>query len=88
MRKVTEQDFRKDEFKNSNPEHYEFRHDGRIVRKDRFEDGIQSLKVRLKWPRNKEWEIFDLLHYVDVLMVIRDEFHDNSFKSHHFTDWS
>ena len=88
MRVVTENDFRKIEFKHKDPADYEFRPDGKIVRKDRFENGIQSLRVRLKFPRNEEWEIQDLLHKVDILMILKDEYHNNKFNTHHFTDWS
>lgn len=44
-REVTEFDLRAEEFKNPNtkPEDLEFRSDGKIVRKDRFQRGFQSL---------------------------------------------
>lgn len=38
MIKVTEMDFRKPEFVGENPDDYERRPDGKIVRKDRWED--------------------------------------------------
>jgi len=37
MRSVTENNFRKEEFKGKDPLGYEFREDGAIVRKDRWE---------------------------------------------------
>lgn len=40
---VTERDFRKEEFRNANPDDYEFRDDGEIVRKDRWEVGMRRL---------------------------------------------
>jgi hypothetical protein len=39
-REVTELDFRKPEFRNAKVEDYEFRADGTIVRKDRWETGM------------------------------------------------
>ena len=36
-REVTEADFRMPEFKDAEPKDYEFRADGKIVRKDRWE---------------------------------------------------
>ena len=43
-RTVTEQDFRMPEFRDAKPEDYEFRRDGKIVRKDRWERAVQSLR--------------------------------------------
>ncbi|MEG0969210.1 MAG: hypothetical protein RSG92_27990, partial [Pseudomonas sp.] len=43
-REVTELDFRRPEFRNAKIEDYEFRDDGAIVRKDRWESGIQQIK--------------------------------------------
>ena len=42
-RPVTENDFRMEEFKNKDPADYEFRQDGKIVRKDRWETGIRNI---------------------------------------------
>ena len=42
-KKVTERDFRMPEFRDANPEDYEFRGDGKIVRKDRWETGIRRI---------------------------------------------
>ena len=39
-RMVTEEDFRMPEFRGAKVEDYEFRKDGKIVRKDRWERGI------------------------------------------------
>lgn len=43
-RQVTELDFRKPEFRSAKVEDYEFRDDGAIVRKDRWETGIHQIK--------------------------------------------
>lgn len=42
-RKVTEKDFRLPEFRDANPEDYEFRSDGKVVRKDRWETGLRRV---------------------------------------------
>lgn len=42
-RPVTERDFRRPEFLDAKPEDYEFRADGALVRKDRWERGIYSI---------------------------------------------
>ena len=61
---VTEKDFRKDEFMDANPEDYEFRDDGQIVRKDRWEMGIRSIASILDMGRG-DWEISDVVQRVD-----------------------
>lgn len=43
MRQVTEQDFRYPEFRDKDPNDYEFRADGKVVRKDRWETGIYDI---------------------------------------------
>lgn len=43
-RQVTELDFRRPEFRDAKPEDYEFRDDGVLVRKDRWETGIHQIK--------------------------------------------
>lgn len=40
MREVTEKDFRKPEFRDAKVEDYEFRDDGKLVRKDRFQTTV------------------------------------------------
>lgn len=42
-RAVTERDFRRPEFRDAAPEDYEFRDDGAIVRKDRWEMGVRRI---------------------------------------------
>jgi hypothetical protein len=42
-RKVTERDFRLPEYQDANPEEYEWRADGKLVRKDRWERGWHNL---------------------------------------------
>jgi hypothetical protein len=42
-REVTERDFRKEEYRDAVPQDYEFRDDGALVRKDRWETGIRRI---------------------------------------------
>lgn len=61
-REVTEFDLRADEFKRRDvkPEDYEFRDDGKIVRKDRWENGIHSIR-NIVGPHAREFEIADVV---------------------------
>lgn len=63
-RAVTENDFRKDEFKNKDPDDYEFRNDGKIVRKDRWEMGIRNISSILSL---REIEVADVVERVREL---------------------
>jgi hypothetical protein len=67
FRKVTEQDFRKPEFRNKDPEDYEFRADGKIVRKDRWETGIHRIVSALGMDV-REFEIDDVVYAVKTLV--------------------
>lgn len=62
-RKVTEQDFRLPEFRDANPDDYEFRDDGKIVRKDRWKTGVQNISAIINGPRF-EFEIPDVVKQV------------------------
>jgi len=75
-RQVTENDFRKDEFKDANVEDYEIRDDGAVVRKDRWEQGIRKIAsilsinyADINFTRG-EFEIGDVVLAVDK--VVRD----------------
>lgn len=59
-RKVTEQDFRYPEFRDADPNDYEFRADGKIVRKDRWENGIRKI-VGIVGMTFSEFEIEDVV---------------------------
>lgn len=61
LRPVTENDFRKDEFKNKNPEDYEFRDDGAILRKDRWKMGMITIASIVK---SGDFEIEDIIEIV------------------------
>ncbi len=70
-RTVTEQDFRMPEFRDAKPEDYEFRGDGKLVRKDRWEMAVQSVRF-LVGIDGREFEIEDVLERVRA-MARRDE---------------
>ncbi len=62
-REVTEQDFRMPEFVGKDPEDYEFRADGKIARKDRWEMGIRAIVGALGMSRD-DFEISDIVENV------------------------
>jgi hypothetical protein len=66
-RAVTERDFRKPEFRDADPGDYEFRSDGAVVRKDRWENGIHSIRNALGDSR-REFEIADIVNAVQALV--------------------
>jgi hypothetical protein len=65
-RQITERDLRIPEFKDSKLEDLEFRDDGAIVRKDRWETGICSIACILTGGA-REFEIPDLVERVRAL---------------------
>ena len=68
-RKVTERDFRKPEFLIAEPEDYEFRADGAIVRKDRWEKGIRKIAFYLMGEDGgAEYEIDNLVVAIEWLL--------------------
>jgi hypothetical protein len=60
---VTEKDFRKPEFIDANPEDYEFRENGEIVRKDRWEAGIRNI-VGLLGMSSRNFDIDDVVEEI------------------------
>lgn len=56
---VTEEDFRKDEYKGAKVEDYERRVDGSIARKDRWENCVRNLACYLGIFR-RDWEVSDV----------------------------
>lgn len=66
--KVTERDFRLPEFRDAVPEDYEFRADGKIVRKDRWETGIHSIRGALGLRTRDGFEIKEVIQAVKALM--------------------
>lgn len=65
-RPVTERDFRKPEFRDAQPEDYEFREDGVVVRKDRWETVIRQIRC-IVGPNGREFEIADVVAAVDAV---------------------
>lgn len=66
IRTVTERDFRMPEFRTAKPEDYEFREDGKLVRKDRWEQAVQSIRS-LVGIDAREFEIADVVAKVRAL---------------------
>jgi len=62
-REVTERDLRMPEFRDSNVDEYEFRGDGKIVRKDRWINGIQSIRFAVG-INSREFEIAEVVERV------------------------
>ena len=67
-REVTEQDFRMPEFRDAKVEDYEFRADGKLVRKDRWERAIGSIRF-LVGLDGREFEISDVVDAVRKLVL-------------------
>ncbi len=67
-RAVTERDFRRPEFTDADPKDYEFRSDGKIVRKDRWETGIHRIRSALGDDR-REFEIDEIVRAVEALVA-------------------
>lgn len=66
-REVQERDFRRPEFLDSDPKDYEFRDDGKVVRKDRWETAINSIRHALGDHR-REFEIVEIENAVIALV--------------------
>lgn len=67
MRQVTEEDFRMPEFRGKDPKDYEFRADGKVVRKDRWEIAIRNIRSALGDYR-KEFEVDDVVSGVRAIV--------------------
>lgn len=67
VREVTEKDFRLPEYRDAKVEDYEFRADGKLVRKDRWETAIQSIR-HLVGIDGREFEIPDVVDAVRKLV--------------------
>ena len=65
-RQVTEQDFRMPEFRDAKVEDYEFRGDGKLVRKDRWETAVRSICCTMGFSV-REFEIPDVVAAVERL---------------------
>ena len=69
MREVTERDFRMPEFRDAKTEDYEFRADGKIVRKDRWETAVQRIR-EIVGIHAREFEISEV---IDAVRAIADQ---------------
>lgn len=72
---VTELDFRMPEFRDAKPEDYEFRGDGKIVRKDRWESGMTSIASALGFSIRGGYEIPHVVQRVQDLFGERAFWH-------------
>jgi len=69
-REVMERDLRAPEYREGKPDDYEFRGDGKIVRKDRFMRGMQDIAAILFGSRH-DYEIPDVIAAVHQLQGVR-----------------
>lgn len=67
-KEVTEKDIRIPEFRDAKLEELEFRDDGKVVRKDRWETGIHRIR-RALGDRHREFEIDDVCQAVEALIA-------------------
>ena len=58
---VSEYDFRMHEFRDAKVEDYEWREDGKLVRKDRWENGMRSIAYALGFDAREGFEIEDVV---------------------------
>jgi hypothetical protein len=70
-RKVTERDLRMEEFRDAELSDLEFRADGKIVRKDRWERAVHSIRF-LVGMDVREFEIPDVIEKVRSLAIDAD----------------
>ena len=68
MREVTERDLRHPKFSEGEPSDYEFRSDGAIVRKDRWEMTVHAIKSAVGDHR-REFEVADVVAAVKALVA-------------------
>lgn len=71
QREVTEADFRMPEFRYAKVEDYEFREDGRLVRKDRWITGMQTIRAMV--GISGDFEIEEVVDKVQSLVDKLDE---------------
>lgn len=68
MREVTERDFRLPEFMDAKAADYEFRDDGVLVRKDRWEQAVRRIASLLEMSSRGGFEIEDVVAAVEKLI--------------------
>lgn len=64
---VTELDFRMPEYRHAKPEDYEFRADGALVRKDRWETGIHKIASLMGLDKRGGFEIKEVIEAVQEM---------------------
>jgi hypothetical protein len=67
-RKVTERDLRMPEFRDAEPDELEFRGDGKVVRKDRWETAVQSIRRHVGISSRADFEIGEVVDRVKDLV--------------------
>lgn len=67
-REVTEADFRMAQYRDAKPEDYEFRDDGKLVRKDRWEMAVRKIASTMGYESREGFEIDTLLYSVECLV--------------------
>lgn len=68
MRDVTEADFRMAHYRDAKPEDYEFRDDGALVRKDRWERAVRDIATAMGYESRGGFEIEVLVFCVEQLV--------------------
>lgn len=68
MREVTLEDFIMPEYRGKNPEDYERREDGKIVRKDRWETAVHQIREIVN-VSSKNWEVGDVVAAVENIVA-------------------
>lgn len=81
MRAVTERDIRMPEFRDARLEDLEFRADGKVVRKDRWETAIYAIRSALGDQR-REFEIDDVVSAVEALVARVSSTPDDDSEGH------
>lgn len=69
-REVTERDLRAAEYSDGKPDEYEFRNDGKIVRKDRFQRGMRDIAA-IVFGCGHDYEIADVIKAIQSLQGVR-----------------
>ena len=69
-REVTERDLRAAEYSDGKPDEYEFRNDGKIVRKDRFQRGMRDIAA-IVFGCGHDYEIADVVKAIHRLQGVR-----------------
>lgn len=74
-REVTEKDFRMEQYRDARVEDYEFRSDGALVRKDRWEMAVQRVR-ELMGINAREFEIPEVIEAVERMVKKGEPFRE------------